>query len=118
VRCVLADDGLHWHEALQELTLAAESVVSVEALAWKLAERFAEIAWRPLTPRLLLAALNITTQERLRWTKDGRLKPSGRIQVRQGSVVFSIPTYSVSLVERLAAAPDILCSWREQDAAG
>jgi hypothetical protein len=117
IRRVTAKDTVRWHDAAQELTLSAGGAVSAEDVAWKLATRFAEIAWRPLTPRLLLAALNITTHERLRWTKDGRLRLSGSIQVRQGGVVFSVPTYPISLAEELNASPDILCTWREQDAA-
>jgi hypothetical protein len=60
-------------------------------LALDLVEALPEIAWRPLTPRFLLAALNITTRERLRWTKDGRLALVGRVQA-QRSTAFSVPT--------------------------
>jgi hypothetical protein len=59
--------------------------------------------------------LNITSRERLRWTKDGRLRTSGQLQARQGTIFYSVLTYSISEVEKLVASPDILHAWRGQD---
>jgi hypothetical protein len=112
-----ADHLAAWNEVDQELMIPFEHAASARSvLVPRLAEALPEIARRPLTPRLLLTALNITTRERLRWTKDGRLPLAGRVQVRRGAV-FSVPTYAVSFVERLAGCPDILSTWRDQDAA-
>jgi hypothetical protein len=82
-----------------------------------LAEALTRIAWRPLTPRLVVMALGISGRERARWTKDGRLPPSGQVFAHRGHLL-SVPTYSVGLVEELLAHPEILTVWREQDAAG
>jgi len=81
-----------------------------------LADALAEIAWRPLTPRLVGAVLGISCQERARWTKDGRLPHSGHVVDRRGNPV-SIPTYSVEVIEKLAGHPEIVTAWGEQDAA-
>ncbi|MBF7014007.1 hypothetical protein QUC32_04145 [Novosphingobium resinovorum] len=77
--------------------------------------RLVELAKRPLTPKELLAVLPLTNKERVRWTKDGRLTPSGSVSIRKGQIV-SVPTYSVSQVERLLGAPQVICDWREEDA--
>jgi hypothetical protein len=86
----------------------------IESKLGNLAEALARIAWRPLTPRLVAAALGISGQERSRWTKDGRLPHSGQVVARRGSLL-SIPTYSVEAVENLVAHPEILTAWREHD---
>jgi hypothetical protein len=97
------------------LTVSADESSPTDAVLRDLATRLAEIAWRPLTPKLLLTALHISTRERLRWTKDGRLRTSGKLLIRNGVVAFSVPTYPVSVVEQLANTPDVLSSWRAQD---
>jgi hypothetical protein len=115
LRRILADCSANWREAEQEIAIPAGDATSAEIILRELAEGLADIAWRPLTPRLLLTALNITSRERLRWTKDGRLQSSGRLQARQGTVAYSVPTYSISEIEKLVACPDILARWRGQD---
>jgi hypothetical protein len=71
-------------------------------------------ALRPLTPRLVLDALPISTQERLRWTKDGRLAHSGAVTIRRGQPV-SVTTYAVETIAALAADPAIISQWRAED---
>jgi hypothetical protein len=119
LRRILADCSANWRAKLrepeQEIAIPAGGATSAEIILRELAEGLADIAWRPLTPRLLLTALNITSRERLRWTKDGRLQSSGRLQARQGTVAYSVPTYSISEIEKLVACPDILARWRGQD---
>lgn len=72
------------------------------------------IARRPLTPRLLMDVLPISSSERLRWTKDGRLSQSGNVLIKRGQLV-SVPTYDVAFVEALLAAPDRISAWRNFD---
>jgi hypothetical protein len=72
------------------------------------------IAFRPFTPRLLVTALSITNQERLRWTKDGRLRTSGSVTIRRGQLI-NVPTYDVGVVEALLAEPSIVDGWRIDD---
>jgi hypothetical protein len=104
-----------WDEAGWTLTVSTAQGATAQLVLPCLVEVLAEIASRPLTPRLLVAALNITKRERLRWTKDGRLPRSGAVLVKRAHVV-AVPTYAVSLVEELIARPDILAAWRDQDA--
>jgi hypothetical protein len=75
----------------------------------------ARIAWRPLTPRLVAEVLKISGQERVRWTKDGRLPTSGRELVQQRQLI-AVPIYAVELIASLAAQPETLTAWRLRDA--
>jgi hypothetical protein len=108
--------GSRWDPQLKELTCAAAPSPEVESRLDSLAEALARIAWRPLTPRLVAAALGISAQERVRWTKDGRLPRSGQAFARRGALL-SVPTYAVALIEDLAAHPEKVAAWREQEAA-
>lgn len=100
-----------WDERRQGVVLFERvSEAFLEALATALAE----IASRPLTPRLVTQALDITNQERLRWTKDGRLPTSGRAQIR-GSAPVNFATYAVEDVESLVCDPKTIANWRIQD---
>jgi hypothetical protein len=82
----------------------------------KLAEALARIATRPLTPRLVLEVLAISSAERVRWTKDGRLPRSGATIIKRGSLI-AVPTYAVAMIEDLIAKPATITSWRQDDAA-
>jgi hypothetical protein len=108
-----------WCQRLAELKFAPEIHYDlIESKLDTLAKAFADIAWRPLTPRLVVAALGITGQERIRWTKDGRLPKSGQLLTRRGNgAVLQIPTYSVRLIDELAGHPETIIAWRERDAA-
>src|SRR5580700_6776554 len=89
-----ANCSCNWCPKLLELRCATEvSTDLIEGKLDDLAEALARIAWRPLTPRLVAAALGISGQERARWTKDGRLPQSGQVLVRRGPLL-SVPTYS------------------------
>jgi hypothetical protein len=74
------------------------------------------IADRRLTPRLVRLALGITAQERLRWTKDGRLPRAGMTTFRTSQKI-KIDTYAVEEIEKLAADQSVMKSWRAADAA-
>lgn len=77
--------------------------------------RLDAIAKRPLSPNLVEALLGISSQERLRWTKDGRLPTSGRATLRKGAVI-SIATHPADKILALAADPSIIAGWRNADA--
>jgi hypothetical protein len=105
-----------WIEADQELVLLGHDLASLHTSMFpRLAKELSRIAWRPLTPRLVAIALNISGAERLRWTKDGRLRPAGAVRSQQGQVI-SMPTYSVENIDELASHPEIIARWRQQDA--
>jgi hypothetical protein len=78
------------------------------------ASELARIAKRPLTPRQLLEILPISNRERLLWTKDGRLPPSGSAMIRRGHLI-AVPTYSVAMAETLLADLGQIDRWRRQD---
>ena len=105
-----------WDEAGLNLTISGELGASIHLAIPRLAEALAEIASRPLTPRFVVAALNITTRERLRWTEDGRLPGSGAVPTHRAAHVVAVPTYAVSMVEGLLARPEVIAAWRDQDA--
>ncbi|WP_137864252.1 MULTISPECIES: hypothetical protein [unclassified Sphingomonas] len=88
----------------------------VEDLVDRCAFALLEPATRPLTPRLVLAALPITKQERVRWTKDGRLAQSGAVTMKRAQLI-SVPTYAIDTIAALVASPEILSRWRAEDAA-
>ena len=74
------------------------------------------IATRALTPKEICMALEISNQERLRWTKDGRLKTSGTLTFTTGRRV-TVPTYSAHWVADLLKKNRMIDGWRKQDAA-
>jgi hypothetical protein len=95
----------HWGDSGLELRISGENAASAHFVMPHLAEALAEIANRSLTPRFLVAALKITTRERLRWTKDGRLPKSGEVRTYRAAHLVVVPTYAISLVEELIARP-------------
>ncbi|MGD9600145.1 MAG: hypothetical protein AB7P94_17865 [Steroidobacteraceae bacterium] len=72
------------------------------------------IAKRPVTPRAVTDLLGISSAERLRWTKDGRLKKSGSHGLRH-SQGARVPTYAADQVAHLAQRPEIISEWRQAD---
>lgn len=101
------DDGLVL--AVSNMTCSEHWAVEVCANALVLP------ATRPLTPRQVLQVLPINPQERLRWTKDGRMPQSGTVKMRRAHII-SVPTYAVETIAALAADPTILHKWRVSDA--
>lgn len=79
-----------------------------------LAAGLAIIAERPLTGRLVVQALGITNQERLRWTKDGRLRQCGSASIKRGQEL-RIQTYHPDQVSGITH--EIVQAWRSEDAA-
>lgn len=106
---------LQWEDQYSAVVRPIELLLPANCLTEVIAQLLLKLAEWPLTPRLLLTALPITTKERLRWTKDGRLKQTGNVTINRGQLI-SVPTYSVSLVERLLNDPAIIGKWRAQDA--
>ncbi|MEH3101646.1 hypothetical protein [Sphingomonas adhaesiva] len=127
--------ALRWDEARRQISAALRGVVkrewvdgadhllvettnpdlSLRSIILRCVDALVGPARRPLTPRLLLAALPITNKERFRWTKDGRLPRSGSVTIRAAHPV-SVGTYAVDAVARLVADPSIIAAWRRADA--
>jgi hypothetical protein len=77
--------------------------------------RLVDIAEEPLPPRLVEKCLGISSRERLRWMKDGRLPACERRRSGRGANVFSIPFYSASVINHLSGQPEIISGWRHDD---
>jgi len=69
-----------------------------------------------LSPKMVEEILGITSVERLRWTKDGRLPKSGTGSFRKGRHVFQFYLHPPAEIAKLAADPTIISRWREADA--
>jgi len=115
IQRALAGSHCGWDRKEMELHFdPGASPETVESLLHQLVGALAVIGWRPLTPRLAATALGISGQERVRRTKDGRLPSSGSVSVRRRNLM-TLSTYSVDVIEHLAAHPEILAAWRERD---
>lgn len=88
--------------------------VALQLIVGRLDSRLDEILNRPLPPKRLQTLLGISSQERLRWTKDGRLPRSGVIKFRRGGVI-SISTYPVDRIIQLIDTPSFIEKWRQED---
>jgi hypothetical protein len=73
-------------------------------------------AGEKLTPKMVEEILGITSAERVRWNKDGRLPKSGTGSFRKGRRVFQFYLHPAADIARLAAEPTIIAQWRESDA--
>lgn len=71
-----------------------------------------------LHPRVVEEILHITAQERLRWTKRGRLRQSGSGYFRNGRKLVHFALYGVEQIEKLSKSPETITAWRAEDAAG
>jgi hypothetical protein len=69
-----------------------------------------------LTPQMVEEILGITSAERVRWNKDGRLPKSGTGSFRKGRQVFVFYLHPPAEIAKLAADPTIISRWREADA--
>lgn len=74
-----------------------------------------KIANRVLQPQEVEQLLAITSKERLRWTKDGRLPYEGEGSFKKGTNI-SFFTYPASKILYLASRPAIIADWRATDA--
>ncbi|WP_328274536.1 hypothetical protein [Sphingobium sp.] len=88
-----------------------------EALADDIRERLFRIAHKPISQRQVENILGITSRERIRWAKDGRLPRSGVSRIRKGTTEISLWTYPCDAIEHLAAHPAEIRRWREEDTA-
>lgn len=90
---------------------------AAKALANDIRERLFRIAQKPVSQRQVEDILGITSRERIRWGKDGRLPLSGTSRIKRGAAEISLWTYPCDAIEHLAANPSEVRRWREEDAA-
>ncbi|WP_157812456.1 hypothetical protein [Novosphingobium kunmingense] len=101
----------------QSCVFDPDSRQAAENLAHDIRERFFRIAHKPVSQRQVEDVLSITSRERIRWGKDGRLPRSGTARIRKGRTEISLWTYPCDAIERLAADPAEISRWRETDEA-
>ena len=75
----------------------------------------ASFARERLTPKVVEEVLGITSRERIRWTKDGRLPKSGTGSFKKGSHVFQYSLHPADKIAYLAEDPSIVASWRREE---
>jgi hypothetical protein len=68
-----------------------------------------------LHPRVVEEVLGITAQERIRWTKDGRLHHSGKGTFSSGWQLVRFPLYRREHIAHLAQSPEVIRQWRAGD---
>lgn len=95
------------------IRVAGESAALQESIA-RVDHFIDELAVRPLSPRMVVEILGITSKERARWSKNGRLVRCGTATLRAGRII-PFGTYSASQITELAANPAIIESWRHAD---
>lgn len=112
-----------WHASAQtdegeEITalLVNQDVETVISAIDDIDRMLDDFAKQRLTPRMVEDALSITSGERIRWTKDGRLPKSGTGTFRKGRQVFQFYLHPVKAIANLAANPGIIEGWRQVDA--
>ncbi|MDO8878871.1 MAG: hypothetical protein Q8M24_05130 [Pseudolabrys sp.] len=68
-----------------------------------------------LIPKIVEEALGISSVERKRWIKDGRLSTSGAGHFLKGKTRFQFSMHAPDDIARIAANPEIISAWRQQD---
>ena len=67
-----------------------------------------------LTPKEVEEALSITSRERIKWTKAGRLPRAEQRSFMKGQEIF-YQCYSPSGIAELAMRPETISEWRRSD---
>ncbi len=107
----LGVDVSAWSQS--DASIRVENSLDLDGRLDVLAEGLAKIAERPLTGRLVVETLGITNQERLRWTKDGRLRQSGSASIRRAHAL-AIQTYDPDRLAEISL--EDVRAWRARDA--
>ena len=97
-----------------QIDVIAVSRSSFKSLVIEVEAVLATMATQPFSGRVTEELLGISSQERLRWTKDGRLPHSGTAPIHRGRTIM-LPVYAVERVVSLKSAPEVIAAWREAD---
>lgn len=98
-------------------TFNRTSLKSVAVLLAAIDVELDKLKTERLHPALVEELLRITARERIRWTKDGRLRSSGHGSFKRGRQTISFPLYPPSEIAHLADEPETILRWRNEDAA-
>ncbi len=88
----------------------------IQQVVTALDQKLADFAEEPLTTKIVEEILCITSKERVRWSKDGRLPNTGRASFKRGQNRVNLFTYSPTVVMDLAKRPETIANWRSIDA--
>lgn len=72
---------------------------------------------KPLSSRAVEEILSISSGERRRWSKDGRLPHVGNALIKLGKKQLSLFLYSPVDVQVILRNPDTVLRWRQEDIA-
>jgi hypothetical protein len=72
---------------------------------------------KPLSSRAVETVLSISSAERRRWSKDGRLPHVGNALVKIGTKQLSLFLYCPTVIQLIVRTPDTIRRWRQQDVA-
>jgi hypothetical protein len=97
-----------------KLVVESDSSQLIAAVIERIDHDLAAIAERPLTSHEVQDALHITARERIRWTKDKRLRTSGTFTAQRQQIV-TMNTYSVNDIRKLYLQPATIEAWRAAD---
>lgn len=90
-----------------------QDIQEIESTLLRSLEKFLK---ERLYPAVVEEALAITSRERRRWTKDGRLPNSGSGSFKRGTQTVHFVLHPQEEIVALASKPEIIAGWREQDA--
>jgi hypothetical protein len=83
--------------------------------ARRLEQRIGIVLTAPLSPKAVDHALGITTRERIRWYKDGRLPISNFQTIGHGRQRVRVPFFVFDEIEKLRSSPETIEGWRRDD---
>lgn len=105
----------NYEEGVREFLLDRSHAISSAFGLFKTLDRRLEmITARPLSGRDVQNLLAISSRERLRWTKDGKLPGQGKAFIKRGQMI-SLATYPIKAIEYLFLHPEIIDAWRRQE---
>ena len=78
-------------------------------------QKLARLQQEPLTAKMVEEILAISSVERRRWSKDGRLPNAGHALFGQGKKQVGLFVYPPDAIRQLAARPDQIADWRRRD---
>lgn len=117
IRLLMTRSAGTFVKSSQRCVFDPDSRHAAENLANGIRERLFPIARKPVSQRQVEDILGITSRERIRWGKDGRLPRSGTSRIRKGATEITLWTYPRDAIEYPAANPVEIRRWREEDAA-
>lgn len=105
------------HEDGEGITaqIVEASDVALERIVATIDHKLDDLGQEPLTAKMAEEILGITSRERVRWSKDGRLPNAGKASFRRGQNRINLFTYSPTAIAELVADPEIIENWRTMD---